>query len=94
MDVYWSWTHNIYGLIWQQEKTGGIHIKCEFDGKTGDRKRVGGKKSQARQKRESHVRIVGNSRNAEIGCSCSVPIDSNGFLSGSLKTMKWYQEGR
>lgn len=44
MDVHCSWTHNIRGLIWQQEKIGGTHIKCEFDGKIGDRKSVGGKK--------------------------------------------------
>lgn len=71
MDVYWSWTHNIYGLIWQQENIGGIHIKCEFDGKTGDRKRAGGNKSQGRPKRESHVRIVGNSRIAENSLAVS-----------------------
>lgn len=48
MDVYCSWTHNIRGLIWQQEKIGGTHIKCEFDGKIG--RVLEGKKSSKTKK--------------------------------------------
>lgn len=91
MDVYSSWTHNIYSLIWQQEKIGAIHIKCEFGGKIGDRKRVGGKKCQGQQERESHDRIVGNNTTAENSLALLVlfqlsPID---FFQVLLKTMKW-----
>ena len=83
--------HTIFSLIWQQEKIGGTHIRCEFHGKTGDRKKVGVEKSQTRQKRESHVRIMGNSRIAENSLAVLVlfPLSPMDFFQVSLKTMTW-----
>lgn len=83
MDVHWSWTHNIYGLIWQQEQIGGIHIKCEFDAKTEIGRGLEGKKSSKTKKRKSGQNC-GKQQNCRKfpGCSCSVPIVSNGFLPG------------
>lgn len=91
MDVHCSWTHNIRGLIWQQEKIGGTHIKCEFDGKIGDRKSVGGKEVKQDKKRESPIRIVGNRKIAESSLAVLVlfPSSPMDFFQVSLKTMKW-----